>query len=308
MSVRVVFIALTMIIGTLFSDVEDHFKKITGPRPTDQGLSGVDFIYMINLDQRPEKYQMSLEQLKPYGITPYRFSAVNGWELTFDTVADVGVVLAPGMSLGNWGTCYLPENNWEPHHELVEKFGRTYFCHCMSRGAIGICLSHLSILQDAYDQGYETIWVMEDDVQVLRDPHLLSDYIKTMDKLVGRDNWDILFTDQDTKNQQGQYVPCLGYAWRPNFQPTNVARFSARKQVNKDLRRVGARYGAYSMIVRRSGMKKILDFMKTYKIFLPYDMDFYQPENIKLFAIVNDVVSTMPKAASDNGGANYKKN
>lgn len=287
--------------------MQDHFKHVTEPRPVNQGLENIDFIYMINLDQRPEKFQMSLDQLTPYGITPYRFSAVNGWELTLDQVQDVGVQFTSEMTSGYWGTSYLPGLNWQPHHEIVQNIGQTYFCHCMSRGAIGICLSHLSILQDAYDQGYETIWVMEDDIQVIRDPHELSNMVTKMDRIVGKSKWDILFTDRDTKDQLGNYVPCLGYAWRPNFEPSNVSRFANRTKVSRDLSQVGARYGAYSMIVRRSGMKKILDFVKKYKIFLPYDMDFYLPNDIKLFCVNNDIVSTMPKAASDNGGANYIK-
>lgn len=308
MKFKCLIAGLLILAGSLNASLQDHFKSVTDVRPTNQGLEEVDFIYMINLDQRPEKFKMSLDQLTPYGITPYRFSAVNGWEMTFDTVDDVGVKLTPGMNNGQWGTCYLRDENWEPHHEIVQKIGRVYFCHCMSRGAIGICLSHLSILQDAYDQGYETIWVMEDDIQVIRDPHLITDAIKKMDKYVGRDNWDLLFTDQDTKNQEGKYVPCMGYAWRPNFTPANPGRFVSRRMIGLELRQIGARYGAYSMIVRRSGMKKILDFFKTYQIFLPYDMDFYMPENIKLFCVMKDIVSTMPKAASDNGGANYKNN
>ena len=59
------------------------------------------------------------------------------------------------------------------------------------------------------------------------------------------------------------------------------------------------------MIVRRTGMKKILDFIKTHHIFLPYDMDFYMPENIRIYTVINDVVSTQPGALSDNGGPNY---
>ena len=61
------------------------------------------------------------------------------------------------------------------------------------------------------------------------------------------------------------------------------------------------------MIVRRSGMKKILDFLKTYKIFLPFDMEFVQPDNIITYTLGYDVVSTKPNSPSDNGGANYKK-
>ena len=95
-------------------------------------------------------------------------------------------------------------------------------------------------------------------------------------------------------------MPCLGYAWRPNFTPKNPQRFAVRKDVSADFRRIGARYGAYSMIVRRSGMKKILEFIKQYKIFLPYDMDFYMPDNVRMYTVIDDVISTMPRALSDN--------
>lgn len=30
-------------------------------------------------------------------------------------------------------------------------------------------LSHLSVLKDALDSGYETIWVMEDDIHIIQD-------------------------------------------------------------------------------------------------------------------------------------------
>ena len=68
---------------------------------------------------------------------------------------------------------------------------------------------------------------------------------------------------------------------------------------------MGARFGAYSMIVRRSGMEKILDFFRKYGIFLPYDIDFYMPPGIQLYSLIRDVVSTQPGAPSDNGSPNY---
>ena len=42
-------------------------------------------------------------------------------------------------------------------NEFIKKTDekKTYFTLGMSRGAIGIILSHLSILQDAYDSGYK---------------------------------------------------------------------------------------------------------------------------------------------------------
>lgn len=271
-------------------------------------MRNIDFIYTINLDKRPEKFESCTKQLHPYGIYPYRFSAVNGWELSLEAFNQLGVVYTPSMKVDKlWGTCYLPENNGQPFHEVIHVPGRTYFSHCMSRGAVGICLSHLSILQHAYDSGFNTIWVMEDDIEIQKgkSPHDLSTAIDKLDALVGKNGWDILFTDQDTKNQKGEYVPCFAYARRPNFTPSNPMRFRTRKDVGADFRKVGARYGAYSMIVRRSGMKKILDFLKTYKLFLPYDMEFYLPSDMRLYAVKNDIISTQINAPSDNGGANY---
>lgn len=291
-------------LGNLFADIDDYFK-IPLDKAGPYQMRNIDFIYMINLDQRPEKYEHSFQELAPYGITPYRFSAVNGWELSTDDLNNLGIKYEPWMLQGLMGTSYLPENNGEPHHEVLHVIGRNYFCHCMSRGAIGIALSHLSILKDAYDSGYETIWVMEDDIEVIKDPHELSELINKLDKLVGKDGWDFLFTDFDTKNRQGAYVPCLAYALRPNFSPLNPYKFYDRYDISEEFRKVGARYGAYSMIVRRSGMKKMLDFMKD-GIFLPYDMEYTLPNDIRMFTVREDVVSTQPNAHSDNGSPNYK--
>ena len=257
---------LMMVSSILFGDVTDYLKKIECKDQKKYTMRNIDFIYMINLDQRPKKFEMCKRQLNRYGIEPFRFSAVNGWELSHAAINDVGVKFAPGMEGGKWGTSYLSgaKGDFKPTHGIVSQYGRTYFCHCMSRGAIGILLSHLSILEDAYKKGYKTIWVMEDDIQVIQDPRVLPKLIDKLDAQVGKKNWDILFTDRDTKDQQGNYVQCLGYAWRPNFTPANPERFARHTEIGKDFIKIGARYGAYSMILRRSGIKKILKFLKKY--------------------------------------------
>lgn len=305
MTSKWLFLIFIILVQPLTANIEAHFKKAPN-KSGSHSMKNIDFIYMINLDERPEKFAASIQQLHPYNINPYRFSAVNGWKLTYSAINELGVRYTQDMENDLWGTSYYLENG-TPHHEVMHVPGRTYFCHCMSRGAIGICLSHLSVLQDAYDSGYQTIWVMEDDIEVIRDPHRLSRLIEKLDGLVGKNGWDILFTDQDTKNQQGNYVPCQSFARKPNFTPQNQARFAARTTIDRSFRKIGARYGAYSMIVRRSGMEKILNFMKTHKLFLPYDMEFYLPDNIEMYAVVHDVVSTQPRALSDNGAAAYEK-
>lgn len=144
---------------------------------------------------------------------------------------------------------------------------------------------------------------MEDDIEVIQNPHILSKLVSDLDELVGSENWDILFTDQDTKNSEGIYIPCYSCAWRPNFTPDNPNRFEDRKMLGQ-FRKIGARYGAYSMIIRRSGIMKILEFIKKYKIFLPYDLDYNKPADIKMFTVLEDVVSTLPHASSDNNFPN----
>ncbi len=297
---------LLLLVFPLYADLSEHFKP-AGEKSGAHGMKNIDLIYMINLDQRPEKFESSIKQLAPYGIFPFRFSAVNGWELSLETINDVGVKFEFWMTDNIKGTHYPMEGSKEPEHEIVQLLpGKIYFCHCMSRGAIGIALSHLSILQDAYDSGYETIWVMEDDIEIIRDPHVLSDLVERLDSIVGKEGWDVLFTDRDTKNSFGIYVPNTEYAKRPNYQPSNPGLSAERVDISPDFRKIGARFGAYSMIVRRSGMKKILNFFKNYNIFLPYDIDFTFPSGIRFFTVSHDVVSTQIKAPSDNGAPNYE--
>ncbi len=301
---HVAVILMVFFFSSLSSNVFDHLKSAEGKSDIHK-MRNIDLIYMINLDQRPEKFEKSINRLHPYGIYPYRFSAVNGWELSLEDINDLGVKYATSMTGEFMGTVYLLENAFVPHHEMIQNYGRTYFSHCMSRGAIGIVLSHLSILKDAYESGYETIWVMEDDIDVLQDPTVLSDLIDRLDSAVRHDGWDILFTDRDTKDRKGNYIRCTGIANRPDYSPMGNEKFYIDKKVNQQFRRIGLRYGAYSMIIRRSGMEKLLNFYDTHQIFLPYDMEYYFAKNIRMYTVLNDIVSTDMNASSDNGAASY---
>lgn len=290
-----------------FGGVLDHLKPVKN-KGSNHTMRNIDFIYVINLDKRPEKWEMTRSQLKKYGIYPYRFSAVNGWELTLETINDVGVKFDPSsMEGGFMATSYL-NKNFQPTHDIIKNPGQTYFCHCTARGTIGISLSHLSILKDAYDSGYETIWVMEDDIEIIRDPTIIPTLIDKLDRIVGKGKWDLLFTDRDIRDANGKYVPCSSSAKMPNFKHPYPQIFAIKKHISKHLREIKARFGATSIIYRRSGMKKILDFVEEHNLFLPYDMYNYLPLGISFYTVKRDVVTNLAKALSDNGIEGYLKN
>ncbi|MGH7890359.1 MAG: glycosyltransferase family 25 protein [Thermodesulfobacteriota bacterium] len=274
------------------------FLKKPLDKSSEHSVDPIDFIYMINLDERPEKFQLSAANFNLCGITPYRFSAVNGWNLPTSTLRELGLKFSHSLNQEKFmGSVFKKVESYS--NEMIEKVGETYFALGMSRGAIGIVLSHLSVLQDAYDSGYKTIWVMEDDAEILADPWQIPGLIQKLDQL--DHDWDILFTDTDTKDTEGRHVPCRALAARPNFSvPPLTTFFEKFYAVGNDFSRTGMRYGAYSMVVRRSGMKKILEHFKTYGIFLPYDMDYWLAPDLRMYGPNKDIVSHRVGAPSDN--------
>lgn len=287
----------------LSADIEKHLKSVPN-KSSRHAMRNIGFIYMINLDKRPEKWKKASDQLAAFWIYPYRFSAVNGWELSLEAINDVGVKFSAGMEGGFMGTSYHLNGNFEQSHEVIQNDGQTYFGHCTARGTIGCWLSHVSILKDAFDAGYETIWVMEDDIMLVQDPRMVSDLVERLDQLVGKGNWDILFTDRDIRSAHNYYVTAHGAAKRPDYGFYN--NFDTRMELNAEFRTIGARFGTHSMLISKSGIAKLWHFFKEHQMFLPIDMDLIYPAGIKLFTVLNDVVTNTPNAPSDNGGANYQ--
>lgn len=291
-------------ISVSLDSLERHLKR--APAKGDRSsMRNIDFIYMINLDTRPEKYALARRYLEVYGIRPYRFSAVNGWELSKSALADVGVKFRPGMT-PLLATTYPAEvDETIQSHELTAEGDRTYFVHCMAPGAIGCSLSHISVLQDAYESGYQTIWVMEDDIEVLADPHRLSDLVSELDAVVGADRWDVLFTDVDYRTGPGEYVTAHGAAKRPDLDCRPEVRFSEQytktAEINDRFRMIAARFGTTSMVIRRSGIARLLAFFKTRHIYLPHDMDNHLPDGIQRYGLTFDLVTNMLHSISDIG-------
>lgn len=288
-------------VANLFNiDLNDniikHFKDAPGKENFNQ-IDGIDFIYVINLDKRPEKWANTLFQFKKYNLKPYRFSAVNGWELSLEAVNDLGLVYRPGMTPLMATSFVEVEKKILQNPQFMSCYDRSYFGFGTFLGHIGCTYSHLSVLYDAYESGFQTVWICEDDVILQEDPHQLPFLLKELDSIVGHSEWDLLFTDPD------MYVKTSGIPKRPNLDCSAVYRYSKKftdnSLIHPHFKSVPSRYGAYSMILKRSGMVKILNYFIKEKMFHPFDVEIHMVPNLKKFGLTFDL-SCQPQDSLTN--------
>ena len=279
---------------------ESHLRKIESKMQPLEQVKNIDCIYLINLDHRPGKLHHCMAQFSRYGIRPERLPAIYGWNLTQAALDEVGVILTPKMELVYpiLTSAVMMRTSKESCEvvpmPLKELYGQTIFSQWLSLGAIGCTLSHLSAIFDGYDSGYRAIWVIEDDIQVESSPHQLSGLIEKLDALVGKEGWDILYTDpyHDTRVPCGSASLVLPYMWRPDI-PLDHSVYESLL-VGDDFIKIGNRIGAHSLIISRSGMKKLVEFYTTHHLYAPYDHELAIIPGIRLFVTKKSIVTVKP--------------
>lgn len=279
-----ILIILLSVFFTGFGNLQDHFKKIENPEMACP-IEGIDFVYLINLDHRTEKLDKSLRQLENYGICPYRFSAVNGWELSPIEINKLGLIFTDDMTKKH-PVRYYPSNRETDGIKLPLDhgfIGKTIFGAQTSKGALGCTLSHLSILQHALEQQFDTILVLEDDIIVCQDPNILTQYMSFLDDEVGKENWDLLYTDPEN------HIAGTHIVWRPDSK--NNQGYQIREDLSTDITKVIHRFRTHSMIIKRSGIIKILDYMKKNLIFLPFDNELSHIPNLNKYMLKKNIIT-----------------
>ena len=125
-----IFLSLAFFV-TCFCRAEftDHLQKITGERIKSRSIKNIDFIYLINLDQRPEKLEKCATQLNSYNISFQRFPAIYGWDLSAGTLNDIGVKFSPGMLNDQWVIHFPMHGEGVPENDFLreECYGKTFF-------------------------------------------------------------------------------------------------------------------------------------------------------------------------------------
>ena len=280
--------------------ISKHFIKIDQNNKTDKfQIRNIDFIYTINLDRRPDRWKKCLEQMAPYKISPFRVSGINGWGITQEVFNDFALKLSPSMNYDGL-VHFSPALPGEPGKRIDES---SYGKSCVRSGVVsgyhGCTLSHLSAIEDGYLSNYETIWVLEDDFTVKGNPHALADTIDKLNQLVGKDGWDVLYTDDDSYFTPLNVRSHFGSPrWIRPGTPISQSHVE-RRLIGEDFFKIGGRTDGHSYIVSRSGMKKILDYVKNQGIFLVIDTEIPCVPGINLYNLKYDLVHGRDRQYSD---------
>lgn len=301
------FLLFFFVTLSVYANIERHYKKFE-KSPHLTSIRNVDLVYLINLDQRSERRVACLEKLAEFEIIPQRFPAIYGWHIPIWACNEMGLKFEPGMWIGPENALYMdPQGRYRMVRLGEEFYDKAVFSSWLTPGALGCTMSHLSVLQDAFDSGYQTIWILEDDFKWVANPHRISDLIEKLDQAAGADGWDVLYTDPDYL-----YVPegttdllaHLPMKWRPDMPNFDLQRLLEHTPIGNDFFKIGSRNRTHSMIIRRSGIEKILHFYKERHIFLPYDHELAFIPTIRLF-VTRELIVDMNDSTSDTKNRHF---
>lgn len=273
----------------------DHLLR-QGIQASPCGLASVDSCFVINIDCRRGRWNRMQRELAEYGVAPSRVSAVVGAKLSNADLSSLGLRWEPGMRKVMAATFI----NGEKRVGATKPQDGTWFMNSanLGRGALGCYLSHLSVWQAAWDLGLQRIWVLEDDDEFVRPKEVLEARIAELDRLVGPDGWDILYTDPDPRRSLKPFAAwtCGVIPKRPDFL---LQRTMARTPLSQTLETVTARYGTYSMVVNRSALHKLLTFFRHYGLFTPLDGDVHLVPGLRQFCCRDYVATNCVTGVSD---------
>ena len=177
----------------------------------------IDFIYVINLATDSQEIYNKISELNfKDPVNFYEFPAVNGWDLV------EGKINSPyQFTEAPWWK--LPDNPKEPQND--------WWSRNLTPGEIGCALSHYSVIEGAYNSGYENVLILEEDFKVW------NHYEK--------------FPEFELNHLNDDYSIC--YLGRSALDK------DAEESVNEVMVRAGYTFNTHAYVISRKGMKEILE-------------------------------------------------
>jgi GR25 family glycosyltransferase involved in LPS biosynthesis len=192
----IIYLSIFIIIKYYLLKKKNEFFNINN------SILDIDKIYIINLEKDIDRWSVINKQCKINNLKIERFNAIYGKELPNDHF-DIKK--------------YFPEN------------------HYLTPGQIGCALSHIKIWEEAYQNNYEYIFILEDDAII---PNNFIERVTPILNSLPKD-WDYLSLN---------CAYCYG------------------KHFNKNLVKVLYNLCTVSYMLSKNGIKKILDIISKHKI------------------------------------------
>lgn len=233
-------------IYPVFGNTDTVFNYLTEIELTEfhSGIKSIDCIYVISLEERYDRWQRTQSLCHSNGLFVNKVNAINGWKLSRRALQELTT----------------------PHHQIT-------------KGAVGCLLSHLSILRHALDHQFNTIWIMEDDVTFVNNPHQIRSLLKELSQ---KDpEWDLFYTD-------------IRNHWNYVIKPLKQKDFITDRLV-----KVGRRYGTHSIIISKKGIKKIFKYFSEKKFSTPIDIDIHSIPHIQKYSPAWHITSVVESSVSD---------
>jgi glycosyl transferase family 25 len=231
--VTVFFLSTVVFAEENFISSLPSFLKQVEIVEENSGLRGVDCIYVINLKERPERWDLLSKRFLEQNLKANRMDAVNGWKIPL-----------------------------EQRNRLIDPRIHTNYYLELNGGEVGCLLSHLSIYQDAWERGFEVIWVCEDDIVFNRNVECISSLLEELFFL--DPDWDLLYTEHTMFGSTTQ-------RHRPEQSPYKVLN----QDVSDTLARTHGRFGTHSMILSKKGLEKVLSYFYSRYFWAPIDVDLH---------------------------------
>lgn len=233
-----IFLFIISILPSIIFSNSHRFNFLVPIQHSEEfcGVSFVNCIYVINLDRREDRWCYMQSVLDQQGLHATRVSAVDGLTLSDKILRKI----------------------------LTPKGYKLRYAE------VGCFLSHITVWKDALARGFNTIWIMEDDVLFEKD---LDSLQKLLDILYQIDpQWDILYTD---------HQKCHSIT------------------VHTDLQKILRNWGTHSMIISTNGLQKLLSYAIKEKISYPVDTQLRHIPGIRQYQPTINIVAIKGGYSSD---------
>lgn len=285
----VILFFMCLLCPTLFARDITYYCKKALHKSESHSLSGIDYVYLINRHKDLNKFKMLKKMFQKYNITPYRYQAVESSALDYKTLFNIGFNLGHGMYPINGLLLSKSGKTISLQEFPMCREKSTYFHKQMTIWGIASNLSYLSVIFDAYKSKYDAAWVMTDVVKIKKDPNVISGYLALLN--TEHPDWDILYTDIDSRERRPLVYDDVTTPIRPDMDFAPPEFYKERATTEYPTGRLGLRTGAYSFIISKRGIKKIVDFYKLNQFFIPFEIEIQIIPGIKSFVLRDEVVT-----------------